>query len=53
VRDYTKINIDGHSVSPRGRHYGEHHQPGDWEMWRSHELVTPADAHLASLRVEG
>jgi len=50
VRDYTKINIDGRWVSPRG---GTTANTGDRDMWRSHELVAPADADLASLRVEG
>ena len=27
-------------VVAAGRHYGEHHQLGDREMWQSHELVT-------------
>jgi len=50
MRDYTKINIDGRWVSPRG---GTTANTGDRDMWRSHELVAPADADLASLRVEG
>jgi len=53
MRNYTKINIDGRWVSPRGGTTANTINPATGKCGGRMSLSPPADADLASLRVEG